>query len=63
MKIRTHRDNGFIDIDRLTIRVDDVDFRLSLNNFGELVLNKYQNGDGEGSIIIVPKVSNEIIIK
>lgn len=63
MKVQLNRDGEFIDLAKITIKIDDVDFRLSLNNFGDLVINKWQNGGGSGSISIIPNVSNEIIIQ
>lgn len=41
---------------------DDVEFRITKNKFGELVIQKEQYGDGESCILIRPSVSNEIKI-
>jgi hypothetical protein len=46
MKIQTKRDAEFIETDKILIQVGSVDFRISVNKFGELVINKYQNGEG-----------------
>ena len=65
MKVQTKRDEEFIDIDKITIRIDSVDFRISVNKFGDLVVNKFQNGDGESAVIILPNVSrdNEVRVR
>ena len=63
MKVQIKRDEEFIDLNKVVIRINEVDFRISVNKFDELVINKYQSGDGEGSLMIIPNVSNEIIIK
>lgn len=41
---------------------EDIEFRIGVNKFGELVIQKEQYGEGETSIIIRPSVSNEIRI-
>lgn len=63
MKVSTKRDEEFIDIDKITIRIDTVDFRISVNKFGDLIVNKFQNGDGESAVIILPNVSNEVRVR
>ena len=40
--------------------IGDVEFKVSENQFNELVITKTQLGEGEGAIIIKPSVSNEI---
>ena len=39
---------------------ENIVFTISLNQFGELVIQKQNFGDGETSIVIKPSVSNEI---
>ena len=51
------------DVKSITVQLtDEVDIEISVNKFGELLINKQQFGEGESSIIIKPRVSNEIII-
>ena len=53
-----------IDIRKITLSLnEDVDFIISIDKFGELVVQKQQYGSGQSSIIISPRVSNEISIK
>ena len=53
----------FENASKIKIEIDDIEFRLSVNQFGDLVINKMNFGEGSTSIIIEPKVSNEIILK
>ena len=39
---------------------NDVSYHISINKFGELLVQKQQYGDGESAIILKPSVSNEI---
>ena len=50
-----------IEAKRLKIALNkDVEFNIDINKFGELVIRKQNFGNGEGSIMIMPSVSNEI---
>lgn len=60
MKIQTKRDTDFVEESRVVIKVGEVEFRLSLNKQNELIINKFQAGDGEGHISVIPVTSNEI---
>jgi hypothetical protein len=63
MEVKLNNTDDIItDIKIITIIVNDVEFRLSVNNFNQLVVNKQQYGEGESSIVIMPSVSNEIRI-
>ncbi len=62
MKISIDRNQTTMDVSNVTIIVGDVGFRITVNKFDELVVNKIQYHDGEGAIIIKPSVSNEIRI-
>ena len=42
----------------ITICLNDVDFRFQVNKFNELVVTK-----SDSSIVIIPQVSNQMIIK
>ena len=53
----------FENASKIKIEIDDVEFRLSVNPFGELVVNKMNWGEGSTSLIIQPRVGNEIILK
>lgn len=63
MTIRIKEQEVVVETDKVTVLLNDVEFIFSINKFNELVVNKQQYGEGEGSIIITPRVSNEIIIK
>ena len=49
-----------IDIVNATIYIGEVEFKISVNKFNELVINKEQYSNGESSLLIKPSVSNEI---
>ena len=53
----------FENASKVKIEIEDVEFRISVNQFGELVINKMNFGEGSTSLIIQPCVSNEIILK
>jgi hypothetical protein len=64
MEVQLNREGEFIKVERILIKNDEnVEFIIHFNKFGELILNKQQHGEGEGSIVIMPSVSNEIRIK
>ena len=48
---------------KVKVTVGESEFRISVNNRGELVVNKNCFGAGSSSILIEPRVSNEIILK
>jgi len=62
MKISIDRNENLTDVSNVTVFVGDVGFRISVNKFDELIINKMQYKDGESAIIIKPSVSNEIRI-
>lgn len=53
----------FENASKVKIEIDDIEFRISVNKFGELVVNKMNFGEGSPALIIEPNVSNEIILK
>ena len=54
-------DNKQLNIRKVTVLLnDDVEYQISINKFGELVVQKHNFADGEGSIVLKPSVSNEI---
>jgi len=58
------REDVEIEQKNITIRLNkDVDFRIEVNNFGELEITKANFGSGSGSINIEPCVSNNIRLK
>ena len=65
MNIIINRDiDSPIQAAKITITLnDDVEMQISQNQFGELVIRKAQYGNGDGDLIILPSVSNEIRIK
>lgn len=59
-----NRNTKMMDLRNVTIRLNkDVDFRISINNFGELEIQKSNFGSGNSGIEIHPNVSNEIRLK
>lgn len=60
MKISIDRNKNVADVSYVTVIVGDVEFKISVNKFDELIINKMQYKDGESAIIIKPSVSNEI---
>lgn len=60
MKIAIDRNEQWIDCSKIIIKIGDNDFRISVNKFDDLIINKY--GGVDGSIHITPSVSNEIQI-
>ena len=62
MKIQIDRESVVKEVTTITVLVNDVEFAISVNQFNELVVNKSQFGEGEGSIVIKPSVSNLIYL-
>lgn len=64
MKIQFNNEQRDIqehEVNKVTVLLnDDVEYQISVNNFGELVVQKQNFGDGETSIVLKPSVSNEI---
>lgn len=62
MEAKIIRDGEFIEVRNIIIKLknNDNEFRITEDNFGNLVLNKY--GGEDSSIHITPSVSNEIRI-
>lgn len=56
-------DEQRMDIRRLTIVLNkDVELRIQLNDFGQMVVTKTNFGNDSSSILIEPHVSNQIAI-
>lgn len=50
-----------LEVNKVTVLLnEDVEYQISVNKFGELVVQKQNFGEGETSIILKPSVSNEI---
>jgi hypothetical protein len=62
MEISIDRSDEKVEVGHITIYNGDVEYRISINKFNELQVQKQQYGEGEGAIIIKPSVSNEIRI-
>lgn len=59
MTIKLEREGEKIEVSKITIFLnDETEIRVSVNKFGELVVNK-----SDSALIIIPQVSNEILIK
>lgn len=63
MQIKLNRDEVSIDVRLITIIIGSKEFRVSVNNLGELIINKSYFGEDSSSIQIIPRVSNEIELK
>lgn len=58
------REDVEIEQRNITVRLSkDVDFRISVNNFGQLEIQKANFGNGNSSIVITPSVSNLIYLE
>lgn len=63
MKIIVNNNESQIEARHIIIALNEnVEFRININQFGELVIQKTQYGGDESAIIIKPSVSNEIRI-
>lgn len=64
MKVQLKRDTDWIEISsRLVIHIGETEYRLSENNFGELVINKHSlNDEKNDTIKLSPRVGNEIVL-
>ncbi len=61
MKIIVNNNEQQIEARRITIVLNEsVEFEISIDKFGELIVQKANFGAGDSSIVIKPKVSNEI---
>jgi hypothetical protein len=63
MKIKINRTEETTDVNMLTIVDGEKEFRIHINRLGELVINKMSFNDESSSIVIIPRVSNEIELK
>lgn len=59
MKITTDRGKTFSEVPQVKIIIGEKEFRISVNKFDELVINKSYD---DSSLYITPSVSNEIRI-
>lgn len=62
MKLKIDREENSIEAKRVTIIKDDIEYRLSFNNRGQLVINKMAI-DLVDDIVVMPSSSNEIRVK
>ncbi|MDV3882968.1 hypothetical protein CMU04_06505 [Elizabethkingia anophelis] len=62
MKIQLDRNKETIEVNKVTIIMDDKEFEISINKFGQLELNKGYS-EGDTAIKIIPYMSNEIRIE
>lgn len=61
MKIVVGNNESQIEARHITIQLnEDVEFRIKINQFGEVEVQKTQYGAGESCLIIKPNVSNEV---
>lgn len=62
MKIQLDRNKETIEVNKVTIIMDDKEFEISINKFGQLEINKGYS-EGDGAIKIIPYMSNEIKVE
>jgi len=60
MKIIINNNESQIEARHITIEHGEVEFRIKINPFGELEIQKTQYGTGESALVIKPNVSNEV---
>ncbi|MDV3685286.1 hypothetical protein CMU45_02690 [Elizabethkingia anophelis] len=62
MKIQLDRNKETIEVKKVTIIMDDKEFEISVNKFGQLEINKCYSEE-DGALKIIPSVSNEIRVE
>jgi len=63
MEIQLDRNEERLNVNKITIFIDNCEFEIELNKFkNEISIRKEQYGSGETTIIIKPRVSNDITI-
>jgi hypothetical protein len=60
MKVSINREENTLNCRTVTISTENKEFIIQVDKFGNLVINKQNYGEGESSIVIIPRVSNEI---
>jgi hypothetical protein len=60
MEIQIDRNEDRMVVSKIQIFIGNKEFTISIDKFGELIINKEQYGQEESGIIVRPKVSNEI---
>lgn len=60
MEIEIDRNQERISVKKIKIFIQNKEFTLYIDKFGELIVNKEQFGSEESGIAIRPRVSNEI---
>ncbi len=60
MKIIIGDNENEINARNITIVIADTEFKITVNYYSELVVNKCEFGEGETALTIKPSVSNEI---
>lgn len=61
MKLKLKRDGEIIEVDKVTVLIDETEFRISVTKQGELIINKWAMD--EGAICVQPRAVNEIFVK
>lgn len=62
MEIQLDNERKNINVKKITIYIENKEFTIQINKFSELIINKENYDIGNSSIIIKPRVSNEISI-
>ena len=60
MEVSINREENTLNCRTVTISTENKEFIIQVDKFGNLVINKQNYGEGESSIVIIPRVSNEI---
>ena len=61
VSLKINRDDERIIVNKITVYTKNKEFNIHIDQFGELIINKEEYDNGcKSSIIVRPKVSNEI---
>lgn len=60
MEIQLDKNEENLTVKKITIFTANKSFEVEIDKFGELIIAKHEYGDGEGGLIVRPKVSNVV---
>jgi frataxin-like iron-binding protein CyaY len=60
MEIQIDRNEERVNVRAIVIFIENKEFTIYIDKFGELIINKEEYSNKESGIIVRPKVSNEI---
>ncbi len=62
MTISINNDDNELEVRHITIKNGECEFKISVNNFNEIEIQKENFGNNSGDLIIKPSVSNVVRI-